>query len=852
MDEKALGRGIPRRPLQSLIRSARRDGDGDGLISIAPGAPDTTPAPRTPKPPAPSRLSSLTRRNEDTLDLPAASGFGKKTGSIRELAKYFGFQSVHSGDYSYGKSPVARQIRKRLTPVADSKIRGRGRPAPDYDVAEVEELIRSDKFLRSKIRRKKFDKEQVTVQEIQNHFEFSDRAAVVRALKNAGVEPVGKQRASGSTGRGKPASVYNAEQVHAALEKRRNVWTPKEEKSYQVDHELHEKILGFGIGRRGKPRIRRGGRKKPLDGDGDGFYSPRPGMPDKTPVPVRAAMQETNRLMTEGIPDADPKIDAMTDKELMAHINKIKDPAEKRILAAQRSRKFTEAIKRNRERGKGVKELQRRQQRWGAFYDKLPRLQDGHVFAVRPGEIRRSEAVGYRAGRPLRVVSLPEEDVAYIATSTGASRSAKVAVKTAKKIEQDVLKKHGDIRKREVAIKAVVKAFPNLTKNAFASPSRDLNDFEFNSLVGLLHMSEVKPLTAKSITKLSISDEEFTKGGYMQPLYNAVSGRYQGIEISLNKNANSRANSGVGVHANSPWTWEMLPAMRRMGFSFEDQDKVFHQSIAMHEYGHAIHYDHGVRFLGMKKGDMPPPERWKYGFVKGMESTGISKSELEDTFDAALRVERANNPNADDRTAYMAAMRSAFSRTMLMMLERRLSQGGDIPTERETQAMVELYDNFIKKEATAYIAWDGVPEEKRDLIRSELKGVSGYANITYAVNPGGQYLESVAEAISVRELTSGLSDRVELQPAGRRHIRDLLTKADSKESSKKPMSSSKILQMIEDLGPVPEADKMCRGLNGLPEKEIDVPKVPKDFSLKPLIESLKQEAESLKKAQDGK
>ena len=738
MDEKALGRGIPRRPLQSLIRSARRDGDGDGLISIAPGAPDTTPAPRTPKPPAPSRLSSPARRNEDTLDLPSASGFGKKSGSIRELAKYFGFEAVHSGDYSYGKSPVARQIRKRLTPVSDSKNRGRGRPTPDYDVAEVEELIRSDKFLRSKIRRKKFDKEQVTVREIQDHFEFSDRAAVVTALRKAGVEPVGKQRASGSTGRGKPASVYNAEQVHAALEKRRNVWTPKEEKSYQVDNELHEKILGFGIGRRASRRFRRGAPNLPKDGDGDGKYSRGPGQPDDTPMPK------------------------------------------------------------------------------------------------------------------LQVVSLPDEDVADIARYTGDRRAAKVAVKTAKKIEQDVLKKHGDIRKREVATKAVVKAFPNLTKNDFARPSRDLNDFEFNSLVGLLHMAEVKPLTAKSITKLSISDDQFTRGGHMLPLYNQTSGRYQGIEISLNKNANARANAGVGVHANSPWSWEMLPPMQRAGYSYEDQDKVFHQGIAMHEYGHAIHFDHGVRWHGVKMGDMPPAERWRYGFVKGMESTGTSKSELEDTFDAALRVIRANNPNIDDRTAYIDAMRSAFSRTMLMMLEQRLSQGGDIPSERETQGMVDLYGDFIKKEAIAYIAWDGVPEEKRDLIRSELKGVSGYANITYSLNPGGQYLEGVAEAISVREMTSGLSARVELQPAGRRHIRDLLTKADSKESSKKPMSSSQIRQMIEKLGPVPDFDKMCRGLDGLPEKEIDVPKVPKDFSLKPVIESLKQEAESLEKDQDGK
>jgi len=169
--------------------------------------------------------------------------------------------------------------------------------------------------------------------------------------------------------------------------------------------------------------------------------------------------------------------------------------------------------------------------------------------------------------------------------------------------------------------------------------------------------------------------------------------------------------------------------------------------------------------------------------------------------------------------------------------------------QRLSSELVDIFAEFLSKEASAFTAWDGVPEDKREQIRRELRGVSGYAGFLFNENPGGQYFEGVAEAISVREMTSGLSDSVQLQPAANRHIRDLLTKGESKESTDKKMSYLEILKAPNRFA---KPASICRGLSGLPEKEIDVPKVPKDFSLKPLIESLKQEAESLKKDQDGK
>jgi hypothetical protein len=759
MEEKALGRGIPRRPMRNLIRSVRRDGDNDGFISVAPGAPDTTPAPRVPKPPVSTRIASPSRRNDDTLDLPSASGFGKPSGSIRELAKYFGFESVHGGDYSYGKSPVARQIRKRLTSVSDPKTRGKGRPTPDYDVAEVEELIRSDKFLRSKIRRKKFAKEQVTVQEIQKHFEFSGRAAVVRTLRNAGVEPVGKQRASGSTGRGKPASVYNAEQVHTALEKRRNVWTPKEEKSYQVDHELQEKILGRGIGRRGKPRIRRGGPKNPLDGDGDGFYSPRAGMPDKTPVPARAAMQVTRRLMTGGIPDADPEIDAMTDTELKAHINKIKDPAEKRILAAQRSRKFTEAIKRARERGKGVQDLQRRQKRWGAFYDKLPRLQDGHVFALRRGEIRRTEAVGYRTYR-----SIVELDDDAFSGATPNERAMNIAVAASKKIEESVVKKHGKLQTTTEAKQALNNAFPNLEWDSI--PERDLTTPERNMIIGLLHGAGTKPKAAKRLIKLQFFSGPSTEGGnFGHGFIGYTNGEMTVKEPVMRLNSSMTLRDlpvGFGTTENSPWAFMMVSSMKRSGnYSDEDLERVLHQNVSLHEFGHLAHMDAGLSHWGIGPQETQSkslsPELLRRSLIEIMASSTISG----DSPDVQAQIKAVLDAGA----ANLRTARPDLSPFQIEMELRDVVFTAD-PTAR---------DKFADALSVS-VLWDGVDQEKRKKIREELATVSGYARSGIDADPWVQYGEGIAEAFARRESMAGTGYE-SLERGAESHLRDVLTKA---------------------------------------------------------------------------
>jgi hypothetical protein len=381
-------------------------------------------------------------------------------------------------------------------------------------------------------------------------------------------------------------------------------------------------------------------------------------------------------------------------------------------------------------------------------------------------------------------------------------------------------------------------------KNTFLSPeSRDLDDVEFNYLVGLLHMGGVKPKTAKGVTELVMVNDAPGEGGSMTPMVDEVTGKYLGIRLSLNRKATARGNRNTGAHEASPWSFALLPEMREAGYSYEEQDKVFQQSIAMHEYGHAIHYEYGRLWHGTQIGEDPPAEAWKYGFVEGMASCGLRlrRQELTDAYDAALEVARNANPSRSEYLLGIDAANLAFNSTLTDIQTRT---GRSIPP-----MLVDLFAEWLGKEVSAFTAWDGVPEDKREQIRRELRGVSGYAGFRFDENPGGQYFEGVAEAISVREMTSGLNDSVQLQPTANRHIRDLLTKSESKESIDKKMS---YLEILKSPNRFAKPTSICRGLSGLPEKEIDVPKVPKDFSLKPLIESLKQEAESLEKDQDKK
>lgn len=71
--------------------------------------------------------------------------------------------------------------------------------------------------------------------------------------------------------------------------------------------EKEEKILGIGIGKRRK-RSRGAGRFVPKDGDGDGFYSLGPGLPDETPMV--SALVELGEEAFEGVTPADREVSA--------------------------------------------------------------------------------------------------------------------------------------------------------------------------------------------------------------------------------------------------------------------------------------------------------------------------------------------------------------------------------------------------------------------------------------------------------------------------------------------------------------------------------------------------------------
>lgn len=372
-------------------------------------------------------------------------------------------------------------------------------------------------------------------------------------------------------------------------------------------------------------------------------------------------------------------------------------------------------------------------------------------------------------------------------TITGSSPSetnSRRAIQTANKIEQTVLKEHGDIRDAKTARKAVRKMFPNLKKQTLISPSNGrLSDSEYNYLVGMLHGASMKPTAARRLTELNIlpRDTNPQLGGQTRTILNWGEGRIHGTAIELNLNCTTRILSRLGQrtdHSEAPWSFDMRQKMVDLGtFSEQDIDKVLHQNIALHEWAHFLHQDYGRRYNGLDKPDaLIPVELYKRGTVDAVEtflkwneqfsanSPRLSRRTIEENWELLLQGTRGATEHE----------RHALARKKLSVWALNMASTSNPLVARNSGIFQITLAQATGNAITGYLDWDGVEESKRDEIRKELGKVSGYARVNADLNPFTQFYEGVAETISIRESTAGIKANV--NPAASRFLRDVMTK----------------------------------------------------------------------------
>lgn len=471
--------------------------------------------------------------------------------------------------------------------------------------------------------------------------------------------------------------------------------------------EKEEKILGIRIGRRGKPRLRQGGPKKPIDGDGDGFYSLRPGLPDETPM----------------------------------------------------------------------------------------------VSAV---------------------VELGEE---AFEGATPADREVSAAVAVAKKIVEQVVAKYGFLESQEDQKAALLKAFPGLDSSSlvFFSEQRTSSVDKKNKrsiCIGLLHMADQKPKAAKRIVSIKrISDG--TAHGRCTGTIN-TNGQHKGIGLSFRSDRDfaTLGPNEIGRLArnpNAPWCTVIALGMnKRSEYTSSELNNFFWINIAVHEFGHAMHFDAGLTDAGMEVGDFVPEELSIRGFAAAFHGNE-SPATLENV-KRMVDFRLDNSPSRRLPSGRPLRSRNEQVYKELILMAQDIS---DLDTEaRETQTERHRAAKRRLGEATIDLQlWDGVPEAKREEIRRQLGKASGYGNSGFTTNPIVQYPEGVAETIARREMTGGVFD--ETDGDTRAHLRYILTKQE-----KDPMNE--LSEEEEDL--LGCTGYLSEDENGKPIP-VPTPEKPSDFKL---------------------
>lgn len=689
--EKALAPHIAGRTLGSALRTLRgaaqkpstRDGDGDGKIN------DNTPL-EAPAPTVVEEAVNAVKKVTDRKRVGAEHSFAR-TYSFERMLKNLDLDAI---DTDHDKELTLSELHKLVGfPEPDANSRryiidtlkqvgtkrgGRGRPAATYRTGDFIDLLKEVRKPRRPIKVRRPAKHEMTIEEINASLgeHAMDPANLHKILKKMGVKPI---RTHNNGKKGRPFSVYKSRDAYKAITRyfdeygwgtgpygpRHPLGRTGQSEIYQksLQAEMSEKILGRRLGERGRAR-RAARRMLPKDGDGDGFYSPAPGMPDKTPIPTSAVDE---------------------------------------------------------------------------------------------------------------IVELTEQDWETIDINAPEVSAARAA---AKRMKEAVEKKHGEIRTVKQAKTALKKVFPNAKiRGLYPSGSDDteLSPSQRAFTIGLLHAGSTKPRTAKRL-KVIEGRRNTNRGSSAGTFFFGATptgwARVEKFDISLNiETYNSVMRDGIGQpHSQSPWSYTVARGMQDQGVPREEIAEFLAYNVAMHEFGHAMHYDYALRSWGSADGDeMPSAATWEmYNII---DPTGNLYAQLAQHHEQQERNRELILNNPASSGAAVAALRAQTENdrrnqsayTFLNQLYRSGHFGS-----MTTDEIGELAGNALSDAVT----WDGTPKDKRARIIEELSKVSGYASKRFP----GQYREGVAETIARREGSAGVTH--ELPSDMERHIRDILIKQE--------------------------------------------------------------------------
>ena len=338
--------------------------------------------------------------------------------------------------------------------------------------------------------------------------------------------------------------------------------------------DLEQKGIGRRLGRAaragGGRRSRRG--SKPLDGDGDGFYSPRPGAPDKTPVPSRAAVDGVE-APTKLKPSRDWRERVGT---RLADAATIIEPKDKPIK------------KPNVKKPKPQKKPSRNKRNW---LDRIAERLDGGEGGDGKKEPQRKER---------KYKSL-----------TGVERALG--------IRDEMMEEHGFPTTYKEAQDMLRKVFPNVRVRG--NPDDKLKTGESMAVLGLMAASEDFPEGAKLLTRVEFRRKGrgfVASAGPIAKKDEGAAAAETGWGIYFSNKIN-----GVPIRGQYTMSQKMATEAKNKGLSDADAEAVSSIATSLHEMGHIQHNAKTLEWLG----------GWEGAIQKGLK---LDKEKLNEKIDSTL------------------------------------------------------------------------------------------------------------------------------------------------------------------------------------------------------------------------